>query len=67
MRNRDRWVSLYGTMANVGLVFFVLCCTVENYAEFAQAIFLPILLYIAATSRAQAMVREQASAEGPSR
>jgi hypothetical protein len=43
--SHTRWVGLW---ANVGLVFFVLCCLIENYIEFPQAIFLPALLYVAA-------------------
>jgi hypothetical protein len=38
--------------ANIGLVFFVACCFIENYVEFPQAIFLPALLYCAALSSA---------------
>lgn len=39
-----------GSAIVVGLLFFTLCCLVENYAEFGQAIFLPVLLLIAAFS-----------------
>ena len=48
-----------GLAANTGLIFFVLCCAVENYAEFPQAIFLPILLYVVAVSRARVDVASQ--------
>jgi hypothetical protein len=49
-RSTDQHTSASGIMANVGLLFFVMCCFVENYAEFPQAIFLPTLLYVAARS-----------------
>jgi hypothetical protein len=47
-RSSDAHARLLGVVANVGLVFFVLCCFVENYLEFPQAIFVPILLYMVA-------------------
>lgn len=43
-----------GMWANIGLVFFVACCFIENYVEFPQAIFLPALLYFAALSTTNA-------------
>ena len=36
---------------NATILFFLLCCTIENYAEFVQAIMLPIMLYIYAIGR----------------
>jgi hypothetical protein len=59
MRCQHPWASLCGLLANAGIVFFVLCCAVENYAEFAQAIFLPALLYVAATSWAETLTESQ--------
>lgn len=47
-RSTDSHTRAVGLWANVGLVFFVLCCFIENYVEFPQAIFLPALLYVAA-------------------
>ena len=46
----DSHARSVGMWANVGLVFFVACCFIENYIEFPQAIFLPALLYFAALS-----------------
>ncbi len=62
MYSADPWASLCGLLANVGLTFFVLCCTIENYAEFTQALFLPVLLYVAATSWARTLSESQAPA-----
>jgi len=45
-----RWIGL-SMMA--GTLFFVLCCFIENYGEFSQAIFVPFILYIVAGSRAR--------------
>jgi hypothetical protein len=49
-KSPDPHTRAVGVFANVGLVFFVLCCFIENYMEFPQAIFLPTLLYVAARS-----------------
>jgi hypothetical protein len=38
-------------------MFFMLCCSIENYAEFSQAVFVPFILFIAAGSRAQTILR----------
>jgi len=51
-------VALIGTTSNAGTLFFVLCCGIENYAEFPSAIFLPLLLYVAARSRASWLEHE---------
>ena len=48
-----------GFAALVGICFLVLNCTVENYAEFTQAIFLPCLLYTVAMSRAIPMLEAE--------
>ncbi|MCE9544634.1 MAG: hypothetical protein K8T25_03830 [Planctomycetia bacterium] len=64
IRSADAWVSLSGMLVCVGMLFFALCCTIENYAEFAQALFLPALLYVAVTSRAKTRVQERATAAG---
>jgi hypothetical protein len=53
MRSRLRTVARVGFVANVGIVFFLLCCTIENYAEFPQATFIPFLLYVTAVSKAK--------------
>jgi hypothetical protein len=50
-KSPDSHTRFVGILANVGLLFFVLCCFIENYVEFPQAIFLPMLLYVAARSR----------------
>jgi hypothetical protein len=47
-RSDDTRTRAVGVLANCGLLFFILCCFIENYAEFSQAIFLPALLYVAA-------------------
>ncbi|MBM4088731.1 MAG: hypothetical protein FJ276_04780 [Planctomycetes bacterium] len=57
MRSPIRGVAATGMMANVGLLFFALCCVIENYAEFPVAIFIPGLLYVAAQSRARTIER----------
>jgi hypothetical protein len=44
----------------VGIVFFLLCCFIENYAEFSQAILVPFLLFVVAGSRAQTLLRTAA-------
>jgi hypothetical protein len=59
-KSANAHLRLLGMLSNVGIVFFVLCCFIENYLEFPQAIFLPLLLYIAV----QASV---ASVEAPRR
>lgn len=56
-------IALTGMVSNVGLLFFILCCAIENYAEFPQAIFLPFLLYVAAQSRAKRLAVEARSEE----
>jgi hypothetical protein len=53
-RSMDSHTRAVGLWANVGLVFFVLCCFIENYVEFPQAIFLPALLYVAALASTRA-------------
>jgi hypothetical protein len=50
-------VGSIGFVMMVGIVFFVLCCFIENYAEFTQAIFIPIILFIVAGSRARTALR----------
>jgi hypothetical protein len=50
-----------GLAANTGLGLLVLCCTVENYLEFPQAIFVPLLLYTIAISRANVQLAGDAS------
>lgn len=58
MRSPVPPVALTGLLSNIGLLFFVLCCAVENYAEFPQAIFLPLLLYVVSRSRAVTLEQE---------
>jgi hypothetical protein len=53
MQSRIGSVARIGFVANVGILFFLLCCTIENYAEFPQATFIPFLLYIAILSKAK--------------
>lgn len=45
-----------GMVGAIGFVFLVLCCSVENYAEFPQAIFIPYLLFVVGLSRASRSV-----------
>ena len=66
-RSANAHTRAVGLWANVGLVFFVLCCFIENYVEFPQAIFLPALLYVAAwhsTTEMKDSVRSPAVADG---
>ena len=51
MRSHTQDAARYALFCNVGMLFFLLCCLVENYAEFPEAVFVPILLYIALQSR----------------
>jgi hypothetical protein len=55
MANSDqvRWIGF--TMI-VGILFFVLCCFIENYAEFSQAVFVPFILFVVSGSRAQSVL-----------
>lgn len=58
-----RWI---GFSMMVGILFFVLCCFIENYAEFSQAIFLPFILYVVAGSRVRTVLRAaQATSRAP--
>jgi hypothetical protein len=57
MAGEDEQLRRIGFTMLVGVLFFVLCCFIENYAEFSQAVFAPFLLFIVAGSRAQTMVR----------
>ncbi len=59
MRTRLGSVARIGFVANVGILFFLLCCTIENYAEFPQATFIPFLLYIAVLSKARTELLQQ--------
>jgi hypothetical protein len=52
MRSDNPQVARIGVVSCVGLLFLLLCCSIENYLEFPQAIFLPFLLYLVAQSRA---------------
>jgi hypothetical protein len=52
-------VAAVGRLANAGLAFLVLCCTVENYGEFPQAVFMPLLLYLIAVSKAKRDLQAQ--------
>jgi hypothetical protein len=47
------WIG-FTTM--VGILFFLCCCLIENYAEFTQAVFAPFILYVVAGSRAETML-----------
>jgi len=58
MQSENPQLARIGLVSCVGLVFFVLCCGIENYAEFPQAIFLPFLFYLAAQSRASQLSSE---------
>lgn len=52
MRMKQAQVAVIGTFTSVGILFFLLCCTIENYMEFSQGVFLPMLLLVIAWSRA---------------
>ena len=65
MRSRHSRVARIGFVANVGIVFFVLCCTIENYAEFPQAVFVPLLLYTAVQSHARTILSEDRDSAKP--
>jgi hypothetical protein len=58
LRSDDPSVARIGLVSCVGLLLVVLCCGIENYLEFPQAIFLPFLLYIVAQSRAWQLTDE---------
>ena len=49
-------VRTIGFTMMVGIVFFILCCFIENYAEFSQAVFVPFILFIVAGSRARTIL-----------
>jgi hypothetical protein len=55
--SRDQ-LGQIGFGMTVGIIFFVLCCLIENYAEFSQAIFVPFILFIVAGSRAKTLLRD---------
>ena len=46
-------VARAGMLGGVAVTFFLLCCMVENYAEFPQAVFIPYLLFVVGSSWAQ--------------
>ncbi len=50
MRDPVAAIARVGLFGGAQVVFFLLCCGVENYAEFPQAIFVPFLLWVAAFS-----------------
>ena len=59
LRRNLRWmlssnpkIARIGLVSCTGLLFFLLCCIIENYIEFPQGIFLPYLLYLVAQARA---------------
>ncbi|TWU20866.1 hypothetical protein [Bythopirellula polymerisocia] len=59
LRRNLRWmlssnpkIARVGLVSCTGLLFFLLCCVIENYIEFPQAIFLPFLLYLVVQARA---------------
>jgi hypothetical protein len=54
-------VGWIGFVMMVGIIFFVLCCFIENYAEFTQAIFIPFILFVVAGSRARTELRSRES------
>ncbi len=58
MQSKNSHLARVGLVSSVGLLFFVLCCGIENYAEFPQAIFIPFLLYLAAQSRGSQLESE---------
>jgi hypothetical protein len=57
MTANDGEVGWIGFSMMVGMLFFVLCCMIENYAEFSQAVFVPFILFVVAGSRAQTALR----------
>ena len=63
MRSHHAQVAAFGLLSNVGILFFLMCCMIENYMEFPQAIFMPILLFVVAGSRAATIQQEESGAE----
>jgi hypothetical protein len=57
MTGKGDQVGWLGFSMVVGILFFVLCCFIENYAEFSQAVFVPFILFVVAGSRAQTALR----------
>lgn len=58
MRSEHPQVAAIGMYSSVGILFFLFCCTIENYMEFPQAILMPIMLYITAASRVRFLMTE---------
>lgn len=53
-------VGWIGFAMMIGIIFFVLCCFIENYAEFSQAVFVPFILFVVSGSRAQTVQNAKA-------
>jgi hypothetical protein len=56
MMRSDGQAGWIGFSMTVGILFFVLCCFIENYAEFSQAIIVPFILFVVAGSRAKTIL-----------
>jgi hypothetical protein len=58
--NRDQ-LGRIGFAMMAGILFFLQCCLIENYAEFSQAVFVPFILFVVAGSRAQTILSASAA------
>jgi hypothetical protein len=56
MMGSDGQLGWIGFSMTVGILFFLLCSCIENYAEFCQAIIVPFILFVVAGSRAQTIL-----------
>lgn len=57
MWSNSEQLGWIGFTSMVGIIFFLFCCLIENYAEFTQAVFAPLILFVVAASRAETMLR----------
>lgn len=61
MRTQNDEQKMLAKFLNFQIVFLVMCCCIENYAEYVQAILLPLLLYIIAKARIKFLSEEAKS------
>lgn len=61
MRTQNNEQKMLAKFLNFQIVFLLLCCCIENYAEYVQAIFLPLLLYIIVKARIKFLTEEAKS------
>jgi hypothetical protein len=55
MTGKSDELGWIGFSMMVGINFFAMCCLIENYAEFSQAVFVPFILFVVAGSRAETL------------